>query len=152
MAAAARSALLRSVATKLARRPGPGPESLSSCRFNSSATGASATPPTNKIKDATGTKTDLREWQRAKATLKKVTKGVIKFLAFGSVIYMVVVVKPEMEGLREDFNALERTLSMVEEGMVHGNWRTMERQVEARDGVPKFSVSQSTQSSASTSK
>ncbi|CAN6229583.1 unnamed protein product [Urochloa humidicola] len=152
MAAAARSALLRSVATKLARRPGPGPESLSSCRFNSSTAGASPTPPTNKIKDATGTKTDLRECQCAKSTLEKVTKGVIKFLAFGSVIYMVVVVKPEMEGLREDFNALESTLSRVEEGIVHGNWRTIERQVEDRDGVPKFSVSQSTQSSASSSK
>ncbi|CAL5025402.1 unnamed protein product [Urochloa decumbens] len=152
MAAAARYALVRSVATRLARRPGSGPEGLSSRRFNSSPAGASTPPPTNKIKDATENKTDLREWQRAKATLKNVTKGVVEFLAFGSVIYMFVMVKPEVEGLREDFDALERTISKVEEEIIRGNCSPMERQVEARDGIPNFSVLQPTQSSASSSK
>lgn len=81
------------------------------------------------------------------ATLKRVTKGVVEFLAFGSVIYMFVVVKPEVEGLREDFDALDRTISKVEEEMIQGNCTPMERQVEARDGVPTFSVPQRTQSS-----
>ncbi|KAG2568835.1 hypothetical protein PVAP13_7NG398400 [Panicum virgatum] len=82
MAAASRTPLLRSVFTKMARRPGPGPgpASSSSRRFSSSPTGVSTPPATNNSKDATRNKIEPCELERT-----------LEVLAFESAMYLSFV-------------------------------------------------------------